>query len=317
MQSGLKSLNIVPSVGLCVEGVRVDFKSPGTDEGHIFSIANCIGPDAPKTNVSRNALESPNARDELSNKIFQLYLDLAASEIRRLQEKENFSLTYATNQFPYIASALYPRSMSIQKKYTMFANFPLAIVEDDQSRSARSVTDIESIGDFWTVESNAIDSMMDLLQDARSDVTAKQVAERCGFRGEPMPSGAMLTNIRSNWLVKTLIDERFEISEMKASIFDRRLDVRWSLRSGDRSWHNSERAGGREYMQVYQELDDQRRMRGREGSRLAVAFPLSDVQTSGLEDFVAVSVLEKTTSFQTPPSASFLLNYHVCLKTTI
>ena len=127
---------IVAPVGLCVEGVRVEFKSPGIEDGQILGIVNCVGANAPKTNVSRNALEDPQSKSDLSDKIFQLYLDIASKEIGRLQSVEGFSLTYATNQFPYIAAALYPRAMTNQKKYELFSGFPLAIVEEDTGRSS-------------------------------------------------------------------------------------------------------------------------------------------------------------------------------------
>jgi len=54
-----------PLIGICIEGVRVGFSSPGFSTHRILAIANSVGPDAPKTNVARSGLEMTPERERL------------------------------------------------------------------------------------------------------------------------------------------------------------------------------------------------------------------------------------------------------------
>ncbi len=293
-QSGRRIQNrVVPAIGLCVEGIRVDFHSPGAQQSSILTLANCFGPNSPRTNVSRSALDNEASLDKINKIIFDAYLKIVENEIDRLQKVEAFSLSYATNQFPFIGGSLYQRSAVASND--AFADFPMFIVEQENGRKAVSLNRLLEEGDFWTVESTATDSLMEVLKDVRSEVTAKQVSDRCGFKGEPMPAGSMVTNLRRNWLAQNMVESAFEVGELKASILDRRLDAKWVQRKENARWTFVTEFSGRDVVQVREELRAQHGRRERFGSGLGhwhtFAFAREPIAVAGLDNYIAANVL--------------------------
>ena len=222
-----KSTAVAP-IGVCIEGIRVEFHSPGfASRVGILSIVNCDGNDAPKTNVARSSLESESESNYLNLTVFETYLEQVQDEIIRLQKKEGFSLSYAVEQFPYIAGPLYTEALRTKNGPDSFKKFPMFMVEDNNGRRAASISELVSINGFWTVESNSMASLVHLLRDTPASITCKQVAEFSKFKGAPLPSGNLVTNSSLSAIARRLLETEFEICELQPSIVDRRIDAKW------------------------------------------------------------------------------------------
>ncbi|MCP3371918.1 HD domain-containing protein [Bradyrhizobium cajani] len=220
-----------PPVGVCVEGIRVEFQSPGfPGRTGLLAIADCHGNDAPKTNVARSALESEADQSNIASAAFELYLDQVRNEVKRLQEEEGFTLAYSIEQFPFIAGPLYSHTDKVTEA---FRHFPMYMLEDNNGRSAASVSDLHDLGGFWTVESASMASLIQLLKDTTKTVTCKQVAEFAQFKGAELPNEPLITNSYLSVMPKRLLEGEFEICELRASIADRRIDAKWSPINGD------------------------------------------------------------------------------------
>src|SRR6266487_2514564 len=77
-------------LGTCVEGVRVEFDTPGFKGRSIVAIANVTGPNAPKTNVARSGLETTPELDRTLETIYQIYLNHIKKEVIEMQDKRLF-----------------------------------------------------------------------------------------------------------------------------------------------------------------------------------------------------------------------------------
>jgi molecular chaperone HtpG len=219
-----------PPVGVCIEGIRVEFLSPGfLPRSGLLAIVDCRGNDAPKTNVARSALESEPERAALATAAFEVYLDEVRHELDRLQAEEGFSLSYAVDQFPFIANSLYVRTSILSERVVKpsFRKFPMYMVEDDDGRRACSVAELHELKGVWIAESPSMSSLVELLKEATANVTCKQVAEFASFKGAPLPAGPLITNSYLSMIPKMFLETEFEIAELRAFEADRRVDARW------------------------------------------------------------------------------------------
>lgn len=75
--------NQILPTGTCVEGIRVEFVTPGFKESNILSIVNVVGKSNVQTNVARSAIENNAEQDKLLASIYGLYADAIQKEIER------------------------------------------------------------------------------------------------------------------------------------------------------------------------------------------------------------------------------------------
>jgi molecular chaperone HtpG len=236
-----QQIKLVPPTGVCIEGIRVEFNSPGFgSRSGLLSVVDCKGSDAPKTNVARSALESEADQTSLTSTVFDAYLEQVQEEIGRLQKSEGFSLSYAVEQFPFIAGPLYSSGRTEKGVAESFKKFPMLMLEDDSGRRAASIEELHRLESFWTVESTSMASLVRLLKETTAPVTCKQVADFAKFKGAPLPVGNLVTNSYLSTMPRTLVEAEFEICELRASIDDRRIDAKWSSLCPDKPrWINS------------------------------------------------------------------------------
>jgi hypothetical protein len=301
-----------PPIGVCVEGIRVEFGSPGfvRPSSRLLSIVNYSGADAPKTNVARSSLESESDRVRIAAVAYDAYLGQVQDEIGRLQQMEGFSLSYAVNQFPFIAAPLFGATSNEAMRKRALAAFPMFMVEGDQGRRAASADELVSAGGFWTVESNAMRSLIDLLIDTPPNVTCKQVVEFSQFKGAPMPSGNLMTSAQVSAVALGILESEFEVSELSASITARRLDARWTPKDVHNPiWINTADAEntmpnelGEEYRRYRRYRQDKSRQIGRRDFLIAS----NDFPVTGLENYCAVLCLGTVLLLPSTELAKFL-----------
>lgn len=298
-------------VGLCIEGIRVEFHPPGFYRGGaLLCIADCVGSEEPKTNVSRSALEG--RYESVYDYAFEAYSSFIKSEIQRMQDEEGFSLSYAVQQFSYVAQPVFSGPVSERGKSYLSKTFPLFVVEENNSTYAASVADITVKNDVWTVESNAIASLMNLLRDSRARVTARQVVEFCQFDGAQVPAGCLVTNVTSSSIARSAFDNKFEVRGLHAYPTERRLDARWAVRGDLGRWlsvrqleQELEEAGSPAVAQ-FKRVREQSRRHGRHED---IRIPLThDINVVGLDDYVGAICCESVYIAPSSPIGVYLMS---------
>ncbi|HXH45489.1 MAG TPA: ATP-binding protein [Bradyrhizobium sp.] len=299
-------------MGICIEGIRVEFGSPGFygNRAGLLSIVNCTGRSAPKTNVARTALESEADKTRLNTEVFEAYLEQVQDEITRLQKVEGFSLSYAVDQFPWIAGSLYSSNSLVQIAASM-NKFPMFMVEDEQGRRAMSISELSDSGGFWTVESTSMNSLIRLLKDTPASITCKNVAAFSRFKGAALPAGNLVTNSPLSTMPKALLEAGFEISELRASIDDRRLDAQWLPRDqANPRWLNAEEIEQsaavelRDELRMYRRLREERRAHGGRFGNIQIALRACD--QVGLDAYFGVVALNTPRILAGTPIADYL-----------
>jgi molecular chaperone HtpG len=99
-------LDLPPFSCVCVQGVAVEFMTPGFRSGSLLAIANATGRSAPRTNVARTALENTNESAALYEFSYRVFREAINDEIHRLQHYEGLTLTKATNEIPFLLGML-------------------------------------------------------------------------------------------------------------------------------------------------------------------------------------------------------------------
>jgi molecular chaperone HtpG len=236
-----------PPVCTCVEGIAVQFKSPGFESGGIVALANAIGPSAPKTNVVRSSLEDTQESLDITKKVYALYAAHLWDEIQRLMDEEHYSLSWAMNQIPFLANPLDADSENVgfselsvshpEFLADTFTAVPLFLLEEQNAgRKPCSLVELKNKGEFWTTESFLTSSIEQLIREMPLAVTAQSLIKAIGGRGIELPDGDIVSNLSSSDMARSIVEQSFEVKYLEAHETDRRVDLLWRLKE-DLGWY--------------------------------------------------------------------------------
>src|SRR5690606_24953624 len=137
-------------------GVGVEFMTPGFKSTTILAMANLTGPGAPKTNVARSAIEDTSEYRESLKLIYRLYAQHITAEVSRLTGTDEYSLSRAVEQAPFIASHLIdPSQTAIRPSYpgSELSKIPSILLEEADHRRSITIEELNTLTTFWTVNS--------------------------------------------------------------------------------------------------------------------------------------------------------------------
>ncbi len=285
-------------VGTCIEGIAVDFDSPGFAGPTIMAIANATGKSAPRTNVARSALEETDQRTSTLAELYSIYVKQIKDEVSRLAVEEEYSLSWAVSQAPYIASPLIaqraPR-LDSQAFDRAVAEIPIFLLESGKHRTAASLLDLERSGDLWVVASPLVGSVESLVREAPSNITVREIINLT-HGPDWLPQGITISDPASSPLAIETLFRRFEVKEFVAHTHQRRIDVKLGLKAEAPLWLSDatvsrqlRRVDPLAYRRVYQALRERSNVRAG-GVHVAGA----NVGAVGLDDYGAVDVLQST-----------------------
>jgi len=281
-----------PPVSTCVEGVGVEFNTPGFRGLNILAIANATGPTAPKTNVARSAFEDTSELREMLANIYRLYSSHLSSEIERLASEDGFSLSRAVAEAPYIAAPLLGKNnVQAVRSSSLTAAInetPMVIVESDGDRRNISFTGLSEIGSFWTVDSSLSKSVETFIREAPSNTTSAAMLKSLQNADGAYPSGLTLCNFYSSEYVSKMVADVFEVSSVVASESHRNLKILWTKKSEVSNWLSSKsilfnifRLDRRFWTYLSQALETVTARRGGQ----ALLVPSGAVKMEGLDGF--------------------------------
>jgi molecular chaperone HtpG len=279
--------------GTCIEGIAVEFQTPGFHGVELLAVANAIGQTAPRTNVARSSIEATDEKEHLAGIVYKVLFDAVVAESRRLRTEEAYSLTWSTEQIPYLMApvisaripAQYPKSHQ-----AALEQIPMFLVELDDLRVEKSLVDLTLLTAFWTVDSVLSRSVENFIREAKAEITARSLVVVSQGTSSSLPDGPILANQHGADILRTAIGTKFQVTHIIANVSERRLDLRWQL--GLDKWSSSEilrdvvyKSGGREMFAAFQALQD-----GTRRQPINVFVPQSnDVYVSGLADHFAAS----------------------------
>lgn len=234
-------------IGTCIEGIKVDFNSPGFNGRNIYAIVNTSGRNAPKTNVARSNIEITPEREALLFSIYQLYLEHISGELESLR-KIGFSITWAANEASWLLDSFTRNSRYSARgdiKIEDFASFEKALskiqcvlIEKNGKRDIISINDLKELTHFWSIDCASYSSADSLIKEVKSSNTSALALLETIFGTEDSNTDHidyLLCNLQSNKTLDKIIRNNFQVDFIKLIPEQRRLDLRWSI-TKDKIW---------------------------------------------------------------------------------
>jgi hypothetical protein len=223
-----------PLLGTCIEGVRVEFSSPGFSTPAILAIANSVGPDAPKTSVARSGLEMTPEREKLLGSVYDLYCDHIRREVDSLHKERGFSLTWALAEASWLLVPLFQRhtaeeggALEPDILLASAADVASVSIEAEGSRVGVSPTELSSRPFFWTVDSAFFGSAESLIKEIPAPVTISSLAKAIGAESLQLPEGAFVSLPFYRSILDKLVFKNREVDRMVINARQRRVNLRW------------------------------------------------------------------------------------------
>lgn len=229
-------------IGTCIEGIRVEFNSPGFIRGGgVFAIANASGENAPKTNVARSNIEAFNGDNTYLKSIYALYMKYIQEEVSTLQTKHRFSTSWAAGEVQFllepIASDDSPdelNSIADLKAFTNeLENANLILVEREGKRFITSITALEEFEDVWVVDSSLFRSAESLLKEGKGSTALLELIKilNQGDSEETAHLSTLLCGFEQIGTMQKYALEKRTVGNVKIFPVERRVDVCWSKSS--------------------------------------------------------------------------------------
>nr|WP_229363713.1 ATP-binding protein [Sphingomonas sp. PL-96] len=304
-------LDELPPIATCVEGVAVEYATPGYEGMGILAVANATGVNAPKTNVARSALEDTSEYRDMLRKIYGMYASHIGAEVSRLASSEACSLSRAVGTAPFIASPLIgdqpPKKSDLLRD--QMAAVPMILIEKGDERLNVSLEDLRQESEFWTLESPLQRSIEYFVKEAPGNVTTQRLLATIGNRAASMPAGAMLCNLTSASYLEKTIKREFEIVEVEASEANRQIRLRWAPSGADPGWMSFADAYttlAKRDLKTYQMFSETRqRIRGSSHFD-QINVPSDKVRAHGLSEFGAFHAGREIFLVPSTPLAEYL-----------
>lgn len=225
------------ALGTCIEGVRVEFTSPGFSRDGIVAIANATGPQAPKTNVARSGIETTAERDAMLSAIYSMYAGHVQEEFLAIHQQRQYSLTWAAQEASYTLSQLLNGEVLAKELLdNAIRLLTLVVIEENRAREAKSLVDIDKLPVFWTVTSQLFTSAESLMREARSDSSMGTLIDALHVDSILLPSEPIVATATPRSVPEKYLFSEREIDRVSLVRSQRRLDLRWCKADTDLRW---------------------------------------------------------------------------------
>jgi molecular chaperone HtpG len=227
----------LPLLGTCIEGVRVEFETPGFDGYSIVAIANAVGPNAPKTNVARSGIEATAEARALNEAIYSIYCSHVASEVDELCNRRGFSLTWATKESRYLLDPLLRRADDVKPKdpellLKKTKELPLLLIERGGARDPISAMELNQEREIWVIDCAFFRSAELIIREVASRASLSRLISSLDAQSFSLPNAPVLCGFEWNdSLDRGALDGK-EVDKVVVHQDQRRIDLRY-VQTGD------------------------------------------------------------------------------------
>ncbi len=285
-------------LGTCIEGVRVDFSSPGYDGIHMFAIANAKGPDAPKTNVARSEFAESQELSALIRDVYGLYLDHIANELRELYTDRGFSLTRACADIEFCVTDLIaesydrPRNVALKSTDSLqheIRKHDFLVIEDKSDRRVVSLENIAQSGSsFFTITDRLLSSAEEFLRNLPKNHSLRALLSNLDDVSLDLPSGPILARRPRTGLLRRIFQEDWVICSLVCDLSAERIMAEWKRKGSGPSWAHADFNGELYLGRVIAELNES--VRFANASRARIWVPEEGVSVQGLDEYEGVRI---------------------------
>ncbi|MCH5286634.1 MAG: ATP-binding protein [Christensenellaceae bacterium] len=227
----IKSDNYSP-IGLCIEGIRVEFATPGFNTTTIVAVANAHNCPLALTNVARSAIEENGNKDQFLRTLYGFYAKHIQLQINTFQQER--SLDWAIDECKYVMLPLLQSSRekdALQNKSAFFDAFDelhCIVIETCDGRKAVSVKEINNLLTIKVVDSDMVTAATSLLREVKNDTTLFNLLHAVRPEVDISFSTPILCHYdRNDFLCSRAISGK-QVSSMEVIKEQRRVDLEFS-----------------------------------------------------------------------------------------
>lgn len=229
-------------VGTCIEGIRVTSYTPGFKNFAYVSIANCLGENAPYTNVARTNIERGVKYDNMLRAVYRSFLKIVDDQTRDLTA--SYSLTWASAEISYVLNKMaednFGRNCILSQEIfdECAKEISFLTIEDQTARKLLSLNDFPN--KVWTIENRAYNAATDIMREVKdSSHTAMKILGECteNFCADDTLECVFPNQYTTNY-VDNLFYSDFEISSLNGDRIHRKLCICWKRKEngGKSNW---------------------------------------------------------------------------------
>lgn len=236
-----KADNSWEPLGICVEGIRVTFETPGFVGFPLIAIANATGSSAPKTNVARSGLETTPERDATLAKIYKSFMRHVANEVTSLENARGFSRTWSAREGKWLMRPLLhnPGETAPIDRHIFSSEAykaPVLIMEKEHKRTVVSPAHFQAEPTFWAIDCGLFSSAEWLLREVPGEGSLAALSDSMGGQEFPLPKEPILCGLEGWQPLDRAAFIGKEVSEIKIFETQRRVDLRWSQKGTPPRW---------------------------------------------------------------------------------
>ena len=178
--------NVFSPVGTCIEGIRVEFNSPGYEGLGVVSIANTNSRNLVLTNVARSAVEDNYQKELFLTTIYSLYVEHVQRQLDQLIT-DGYSLDWAASESEYLIEPLwrasvyhYSENMVPQSRKVLYQELDkikCIVVESGGIRQVKSAEDVRKLETVRVIRSEMISAAELMLRQVQSNTTLSNLIQ--------------------------------------------------------------------------------------------------------------------------------------------
>ena len=231
----------VSPIGTCVEGIRVEFTTPGYKNNSIFSLANITGSKY-QTNVARTSLEYDSSNETLIS-IYDCYRMFIEDQIVEL-EKQNYSKSWAIKESSYLMRPLLKKNYSndnvepIDKELLInsLSEIECLFIEENEQRRKISINSAHELKKFDILDYKMINAIEYLFREFSTDITVSEMMKSVIGTDETIGDNPLITNFDSDNILHNEIINKKQVSIIKVNTVARRIQL--TLENDRSIWDN-------------------------------------------------------------------------------
>lgn len=170
----------IPPIGTCIEGIRVEFNTPGFESKNVIALAD-IRNGSNHINVARSSIEWDDRNNNLLSIIYKLYSRQIQEQLSQLQNK-GFSDDWVASEADFLTKNILEYNINFRRHISEEGLKPInekvlmkeidqikcIMVEDKTSRELKSAYDIQQLSEISIIDSKMINAAEILLKEVKS-----------------------------------------------------------------------------------------------------------------------------------------------------
>lgn len=227
-------------VGCCVEGIRVVDDTPGYDNRYMMVMIDCVGPNAPSTNVARDRLEEGDSGHNLSD-MYRFVYDAYIKEAIKQSKSMNFSISpyTSTKRAASLIDTLGPGNGDSELSEMNLFNDMLSknkcvYIDNGEICEVMSIAELPT--ELYTEESHAYSSAINLAAELmESGVSPQKIIDTIKGETKDDKKTVFVDQFFRNHIDELFLDS-YQADKIEVNKNARAISVHWK-KGIDNWWH--------------------------------------------------------------------------------